>query len=276
MAINVTIDDGTITGAMISSAAAIPASRTYNRYSIPYTQTGRKARNSARSVWFDLDNGSGTTIDDVIMRPTTAITITAARVIYVDATSGTVAAGTVQIGSTVGGVDIVAATNYENSKAVGTQTALSIASGAVAAGAPVIVRHTGVAATAAGQVVVEIEYTVALDSGTVYDETVEIHTAQYAGSITGIAVSCTVAPTSTTSFTVDLKKGSTSAAFASVLASPVSYTSSRSNKEKATGTINTSAYGATDILQLVIACTAGSGVQATGLSIDVYVDEEGA
>lgn len=122
--------------------------------------TGTQLTQRARSVWFNLDNGSGTTIDDVLMKPTASITITAARIIYVDATSGTVAAGNVKLGTTVGGNDIVAATAYENTKAVGTETALVIAAGAVAAGGAVFVRHTGVAATVAGQAVVEIEYTI--------------------------------------------------------------------------------------------------------------------
>lgn len=121
---------------------------------------GKQMVKTARSVWFNLDNGSGVTIDDVILRPAVAITITAARIVYVDATSGTVAAGNAKIGTTVGGAEIVAATAYENTKAVGTATALTLVSGAVAAGTPVIVRHTGVAATAAGQVIVEIDYTV--------------------------------------------------------------------------------------------------------------------
>ena len=119
-----------------------------------------KARLEARSIWFNLDNGAGTTIDDVLMVPTAAITITAARIVYVDATSGVVAAGNAKIGTTVGGAEIVAATAYGDTKAVGATTAMVIVSGAVAAGTPVIVRHTGVAATAAGQAVVEIEYTV--------------------------------------------------------------------------------------------------------------------
>lgn len=114
----------------------------------------------ARSEAFNLDNGAGTTIDDVILRPSTAITITAARIVYSDATSGTVAAGTAQVGTTVAGAEIVAATAYENAKAVGTTTAMTIASGAVAANTPIIVRHTGVAATQAGEAHVEITYTV--------------------------------------------------------------------------------------------------------------------
>jgi len=114
----------------------------------------------ARSQVFDLDNGAGTTIDDVILRPDSAITITSARIVYSDATTGTVAAGSAKVGTTVGGGEIVAATNYENTKAVGTTTAMSIVAGAVAAGTPITVRHTGVAATQAGKAHVEITYTV--------------------------------------------------------------------------------------------------------------------
>lgn len=112
----------------------------------------------AKSRLFDLDNGAGATLDDVILRPDVPITITAARIVYSDATSGTVAAGNAKIGTTVGGAEIVAATAYENAKAVGTKTDMTIVSGAVAAGTPVIARHTGVAVTQAGQVYVEIEY----------------------------------------------------------------------------------------------------------------------
>jgi len=112
----------------------------------------------ARSQLFDLDNGAGTTIDEVILRPGVPITITAARIVYTDATTGTVAAGNAKIGTTVGGAEIVAATAYENTKAVGTVTPMTIVAGAVAADTPVIVRHTGVAATQAGRAYVEIEY----------------------------------------------------------------------------------------------------------------------
>ena len=122
--------------------------------------TGKQLKQRARSVWFNLDNGAGTTVDDVLMTPSTAITITAARILYVDATSGTVAAGNAKIGTTLGGAEIVAATAYENTKAVGTKTDMVIVAGAVAAGTPVCVRHTGVGATQAGQAVVEVEYTV--------------------------------------------------------------------------------------------------------------------
>lgn len=127
-----------------------------------YIPRGEARRQVARSVWFNIDNGSGVTIDDVILYSAQPVKIVSARIVYVDATTGTVAAGTVGIGTTVAGVELVAATAYENTKAVGTVTALTLKAAAafVAANTPVIVRHTGVATTAAGQSVVEIEYIV--------------------------------------------------------------------------------------------------------------------
>jgi hypothetical protein len=122
--------------------------------------TGTVSRRFAVSPSFDLDNGAGTTIDRVIFRPSVPITITAARIVYEDATTGTVAAGNARIGTTVGGSEIVASTAYENTKAVGTVTAMTIVSGAVAAATPICVRHTGVASTQAGFAHVEIEFTV--------------------------------------------------------------------------------------------------------------------
>lgn len=126
---------------------------------LPGHQIGPNSRTKlAKSVWFNLDNGSGTTIDDVILTPTKDITILSARIVYVDATSGTVAAGNAKLGTTVGGAEIVAATAYENSKTVGSYTDLVLVDALVPANSPVCVRHTGVAATAAGQAFVQIEY----------------------------------------------------------------------------------------------------------------------
>src|SRR5690242_3977575 len=95
-----------------------------------YIPRGEGKRQVARSVWFNLDNGSGTTIDDVILYCAQPISIKAARIVYVDATAGTVAAGSVAVGTTVGGTELVAATNYENSKTVGSVTALTLTAAA--------------------------------------------------------------------------------------------------------------------------------------------------
>lgn len=113
---------------------------------------------TAKTVQFNLDNGAGTTIDALLMRNPRPIVITGCRIVYDDAQTGTVAAGSAQVGTTVGGTDVVAATNYENSKAVGTTTAMVVAAGKIAAGTPVLVRHTGVASTQAGMAYVSCDY----------------------------------------------------------------------------------------------------------------------
>lgn len=112
----------------------------------------------ARSVWFNLDNGAGTTIDDIVLRAGVAIVVTAVRAVYVDATTGTVAGGNFRVGTTVGGSEICAATAYENAKTVGTVTDGAVVTGLVPANGFVCVRHTGVAVTQAGQAIIEVEY----------------------------------------------------------------------------------------------------------------------
>ena len=117
----------------------------------------------ARSKSFNIDNGAAATIDDCLIRFDKAITLRKAQIVYNDATTGTVAAGNARIGTTVGGSEIVASTAYENTKAVGTITAMTLVSEAikdVAANTPLFVRHTGVAVTQAGEAIVELYYTV--------------------------------------------------------------------------------------------------------------------
>lgn len=116
--------------------------------------------NTIRSESFDIDNGAGTTVDRLLIRHPRPIQIAACRIVYDDATTGTAAAGNAKVGTTVGGAEIVAATAYGNSAAVGATTAMVIVDGKVPAGTPVLVRHTGVAATVAGRAVVECDYLV--------------------------------------------------------------------------------------------------------------------
>jgi len=114
----------------------------------------------ARSQPFDMDGIGAATWDEIIFHPSVACTILRARIVHDVETSGIVAAGSVRLGTTLGGVDTVAATNFVNTQAVGTTTALVVAAGAVAAGTPIFLRTTGVAAVLAGWCHVEIEYTV--------------------------------------------------------------------------------------------------------------------
>jgi len=120
-------------------------------------------RQFVKSKVFNIDNGSGTTDDDVILKPSVAITILSTRVVYDEATDTAGAENaTIQLGTAAGGEQLVAATALEASKAVGAQTALTLATGAgaVAAGGAIFARHTGIAATEAGQYHLEIEFTV--------------------------------------------------------------------------------------------------------------------
>lgn len=109
---------------------------------------------------FDIDNGNGTTVDDAFLYLPYASTIRSAFVLYTTATAGTVAAATISLGTTVGGVDLVAATALVNAKTVGSVTALTLAASAVPASTMISARHTGIASTVAGEYRVVVTYTI--------------------------------------------------------------------------------------------------------------------
>jgi hypothetical protein len=127
---------------------------------LPLYKSPNAKRKLIVSESFNLDNGAGTTVDRVLMRHSKALQLYSARIVYDDATSGTVAAGSIQLGVAVGGATVIAATNYENAKAVGSTTSLTLLLTTVAADTPLCVRHTGVASTQAGQAHLELEYAV--------------------------------------------------------------------------------------------------------------------
>ena len=113
-----------------------------------------------RSKTFDIDNGSGTTDDDVLAVLDVPFTILSARAVYVEASDSAGAEGaTIAIGTTVGGVDIVAAVALEAAKAVGAKTELTVlaAQEDQPANQAIFARHTGIASTEAGQYFVEVE-----------------------------------------------------------------------------------------------------------------------
>lgn len=127
-----------------------------------YIPRGEGRRQVATTRIFDIDNGAGTVINDAFLYCTQPISIRSAKVLYTTATTGTVASATTSLGTTVAGVELVAATALENTKAVGVTTALTLTAAAarIAAGTMITVSHTGVAATAAGEYRVVIEYVV--------------------------------------------------------------------------------------------------------------------
>src|SRR5574340_501818 len=125
-----------------------------------YILRGDQKYETFRSKTFNIDNGSGTTDDDVLFADLDFdIEILAADVVYTVATDTTGAAGaTISLGTTAGGVDVVAAVALTAAKAVGSTQALTLVATKIAAGTDLFARHTGIAATEAGEYYVQIQY----------------------------------------------------------------------------------------------------------------------
>lgn len=126
---------------------------------LPYIARGDQRIEWFRSVTFNIDNGSGTTVDDVIFADLDKdVHVVHVRPVYVEATDTSGAgSATYSLGSTAGGVDVVAAVALEVLKSVGDAgTAGVIASSRVAAGGTLFARHTGIAATDAGQYYLQV------------------------------------------------------------------------------------------------------------------------
>lgn len=124
-----------------------------------YINRGENKRQQLISQEFNIDNGAGTTVDELLYYATQKITIVSATVVYTEATdSAGAASGNVKIGTAAAGTQIVAATALGVAKAVSSITELTLVAPNVPAGGVVWVRHTGVAATDAGKYRVMIDY----------------------------------------------------------------------------------------------------------------------
>lgn len=106
---------------------------------------------------FNIDNGAGTTADDASVGPFPFETlIVGSRAVYTEATDTSgVATANFKTGVSAGGATLVAATALEVSKAIGAYTDGVPLEVPVPANTTIWTRHTGVAATEAGQYFVE-------------------------------------------------------------------------------------------------------------------------
>lgn len=120
----------------------------------------RQALQRWQSRNFNIDNGAGVTIDDAFMLSLKPVNIQKAYVLYTTETAGTVAGANIALGTTVAGVDVIAATAYTNSATVGTTTALALLKTRIPAGQFLSVRHTGIASAALGEAYLVIEFSV--------------------------------------------------------------------------------------------------------------------
>ncbi|MFZ5589634.1 MAG: hypothetical protein ACOY4M_08375 [Pseudomonadota bacterium] len=118
----------------------------------------RQSAAALKTQFFNIDNGAGVTVDEVVFKASArGAHLVRVYALYGEAT-GTVAAGNFRVGSTAGGAQYVAATAYENGKAVGDATEGVIINDVVPPNGTVFVRHTGVAATPTGTASIVIEY----------------------------------------------------------------------------------------------------------------------
>lgn len=127
-----------------------------NKY--PYAARGNQRTFTATTrTTFNIDNGAGTTADDASVGPFPFdCWITDARAVYTEATDTSgVATANFKTGIAAGGATLVAATALEISKAIGGYTAGAPLAVLVPANTTIWTRHTGVAATEAGQYFVQ-------------------------------------------------------------------------------------------------------------------------
>lgn len=124
----------------------------------PYIARGAQRYITFRSKTYNIDNGAGTTDDDLIFSNLpNDLYVIAIKAVYVEATdTAGAASANFKLGTTAGGTDIVAATALEASKAVGSTTSTTLAASTIAAGGALFCRHTGVAVTEVGQYYVQV------------------------------------------------------------------------------------------------------------------------
>lgn len=125
----------------------------------PYLARGNQRARTAKSVTFNIDNGAGTTVDDVLLNLPYDCYITDVRAIYTEATdTAGAASANFKLGVSAGGATLVAATSLTAAKAIGGTTVAAITLDYLPANTTLWVRHTGVASTEVGQYFVQVSY----------------------------------------------------------------------------------------------------------------------
>jgi len=106
---------------------------------------------------FNIDAGSGTTVDQQLCNLPFDCSIQDVRAIYSEATDTAGATGAnFKLGVAAGGATLVGATALAGSKAIGATTTATITLDYLPANTTLWVRHTGIASTEAGQYYVQV------------------------------------------------------------------------------------------------------------------------
>ena len=104
--------------------------------------------------------------------------------------------------------------------------------------------------------------------------TMGLHTSYKDGTLVAVQVTPLVAPTGgDKAFTVDVKKGNQSSAFASVLAAVITVDNTKADRQVVSGSLSTTALAAGDTLEVVLATSGTTGTQAQGVLVTVTIQE---
>lgn len=103
----------------------------------------------------------------------------------------------------------------------------------------------------------------------------DIHIAQGSGTLRKFtaAITGTIATGADRTVTIDLHKGNTANAFATVLATTIGFTNGSSLRTPVNGAFSNSSYSAGDILRFVITVAGAAGNQALGLVVTLILSE---
>lgn len=128
----------------------------------------------------------------------------------------------------------------------------------------------------ASKVVHQFPATYRQDEGAdVASKTAPVHIAAAAATVLGVKVLCVTAPTGgDKQFTVDVKKGNQSGAYATILTGVVTINSTKANREVTSGVLSgTPTLAAGDSLQVVVTASGSTGSQGQGLLVEVILRE---
>lgn len=99
-----------------------------------------------------------------------------------------------------------------------------------------------------------------------------VHVATVAGVLTSVKAVCVVAPTTTDTVTIDVKKSTAGGAFATVLSGTIVLDNANTNLVVENGSIASDDYVANDIFEVVVTV---SGTSAQGLIVSLCFEENG-
>jgi hypothetical protein len=106
-------------------------------------------------------------------------------------------------------------------------------------------------------------------------ETRTVHVTKGAATAIALYVVCDAKPSTDKTVTVDVKKSTGGAAFATLLTGVVTVSSASTIRVPQSGTFASTAIAGGDVLQIVVAVTSGTGGdQAQGLNVTLLIDEE--